>query len=209
MAYQTKVAEAKALYTTMENLLQSATATQTEIDAVTKRANELTASLTSVRTTSTTGSIGTSNSEASSEAASSSSSNSSSSTDTSSSSSSTEAREVLEQVTSEAEILVQIANGQTTPSQELTDSVAVSTKEIVAAKLILGNTEATAEEIQTVVDSVQNSSQALGALLIKDDEDGIIIFALDTTTTATVTKVGEGYARQTHEEKNVFRNRKS
>ena len=193
VAYQAKVAEAKALYTTMENLLQSATATQTEIDAVTKRANELTASLTSVRTTSTTGSIGTSNSEASSEAASSSSSSSSSSTDTSSSSSSTEAREVLEQVTSEAEILVQIANGQTTPSQELTDAVAVSTKDIAAAKLILGNTEATAEEIQTVVNSVQNSSQALGALLIKDDEDGIITFALDTTTTATVTKVGEGY----------------
>lgn len=193
VAYQAKVAEAKALYTTMENLLQSATATQTEIDAVTKRANELTASLTSVRTTSTTGSIGTSNSEASSEAASSSSSSSSSSTDTSSSSSSTDAREVLEQVTSEAEILVQIANGQTTPSQELTDAVAVSTKDIAAAKLILGNAEATAEEIQTVVNSVQNSSQALGALLIKDDEDGIITFALDTTTTATVTKVGEGY----------------
>ncbi|MGC4440281.1 hypothetical protein ABXW85_15595, partial [Streptococcus suis] len=38
VAYQAKVAEAKALYTTMENLLQSATATQTEIDAVTKRA---------------------------------------------------------------------------------------------------------------------------------------------------------------------------
>ena len=166
----------------------------------------LSESTSSSESASSSESVSTLLNEASSEAASSS---SSSSTDTSSSSSSTEAREVLEQVTSEAEILVQIANGQTTPSQELTDSVAVSTKEIVAAKLILGNTEATAEEIQTVVDSVQNSSQALGALLIKDDEDGIIIFALDTTTTATVTKVGEGYARQTHEEKNVFRNRKS
>ncbi|MET3633768.1 accessory Sec-dependent serine-rich glycoprotein adhesin [Streptococcus porcorum] len=101
-----------------------------------------------------------------------------------------EASAVLEQVTSEAEILVQIANGQTTPSQELTDAVAVSTKEIAAAKLILGNTEATVEEIQTVVDSVKNSSQSLGALLIKDDEDGIITFALDTSTTATASAAG-------------------
>ncbi|HEM6206233.1 TPA: DUF445 family protein, partial [Streptococcus suis] len=92
-------------------------------------------------------------------------------------------QQVLEQVVSDAEILIQIANGHTTPSQELTDAVAVSTKDIAAAKLILGNTKATAEEIQTVVDSVQNSSQALGALLIKDDEDSIITFALDTTTT--------------------------
>ncbi|RRR54619.1 hypothetical protein EI998_01865, partial [Streptococcus suis] len=92
-------------------------------------------------------------------------------------------QQVLEQVVSDAEILIQIANGHTTPSQELTDAVAVSTKDIAAAKLILGNTKATAEEIQTVVDSVQNTSQALGALLIKDDEDGIITFALDTPTT--------------------------
>ncbi|HEM5292237.1 TPA: KxYKxGKxW signal peptide domain-containing protein, partial [Streptococcus suis] len=102
-----------------------------------------------------------------------------------------EAKGTLEQVTSEAEILVQIANSETGISQELENAIALSIKDIAVAKSLLGNESATVVEIQTVISSLQASSQTLGLLLLQDDEDGIITFALNTTTTATL-KVGEG-----------------
>ncbi|HEM4926778.1 TPA: hypothetical protein U1148_000354, partial [Streptococcus suis] len=67
----------------------------------------------------------------------------------------------------------------------------MSIKDIAVAKSLLGNESATVVEIQTVISSLQASSQTLGLLLLQDDEDGIITFALNTTTTATL-KVGEG-----------------
>ncbi|HFI0107915.1 TPA: hypothetical protein ACGORX_002329, partial [Streptococcus suis] len=92
-----------------------------------------------------------------------------------------------------AEILVQIASRETGISPELENAIATSIKDIVVAKNLLGTESATAAEIQTAVSSLQASSQALGLILLEKDEDGIITFALDTATTATVTKVGEGY----------------
>ncbi|MCQ9224937.1 muramidase, partial [Streptococcus suis] len=91
--------------------------------------------------------------------------------------------------------LSQIATNSllTTENIELAAALATTTTDIQTAKTVLGNADATVEDIQTVITSIQSSSQALGTLLLKDDEDGIITFALDTSTTATVTKVGEGY----------------
>ncbi|HFU4006797.1 TPA: KxYKxGKxW signal peptide domain-containing protein, partial [Streptococcus suis] len=103
----------------------------------------------------------------------------------------TEAKETLEQVTSEAEILVQIASNQTGISQELENAIATSITDIAAAKALLGNEAVTVAEIQTAVSSLQASNQALGLLLLQDDEDGMITFALDTSTSVTL-KVGDG-----------------
>ncbi|HFU3936661.1 TPA: KxYKxGKxW signal peptide domain-containing protein, partial [Streptococcus suis] len=103
----------------------------------------------------------------------------------------TEEKETLEQVTSEAEILVQIASNQTGISQELENAIATSITDIAAAKALLGNEAVTVAEIQAAVSSLQASNQALGFLLLKDDEDGMITFALDTSTSVTL-KVGDG-----------------
>ncbi|HEP1795526.1 TPA: adhesion glycoprotein serine-rich repeat-containing protein, partial [Streptococcus suis] len=103
----------------------------------------------------------------------------------------TEAQATLEQVTSEAEILVQIANSQTGISQELENAIVSSINEISSAKTLLGNSSASLVELQATISSLQASNQSLGLLLLQDDEDGIITFALNTTTTATL-KVGEG-----------------
>ncbi|HFI0067629.1 TPA: KxYKxGKxW signal peptide domain-containing protein [Streptococcus suis] len=103
----------------------------------------------------------------------------------------TEEKETLEQVTSEAEILVQIASNQTGISHELENAIATSITDIAAAKALLGNEAVTVAEIQAAVSSLQASNQALGFLLLKDDEDGMITFALDTSTSVTL-KVGDG-----------------
>ncbi|MEI4368161.1 KxYKxGKxW signal peptide domain-containing protein [Streptococcus suis] len=102
-------------------------------------------------------------------------------------------QQVLEQVVSEAEVLVQIASNQTAPSQALLTAIGTSRDQLLLAQTILGDADATAADLTTIISSLQASSQALGLLLLQDDEDGMITFALDTATTATVTKVGEGY----------------
>ncbi|WP_194963806.1 KxYKxGKxW signal peptide domain-containing protein, partial [Streptococcus suis] len=104
-------------------------------------------------------------------------------------------QQVLEQVVSEAEILIQIAESklEAAPDSDLAVAVAVSRTNLETAKQLLGNSNATITDIQTITSALQNSSQLLGLELLKNEEDGMITFALDTATTATVTKVGEGY----------------
>ncbi|WP_238600017.1 hypothetical protein, partial [Streptococcus suis] len=87
--------------------------------------------------------------------------------------------------------MVQIASRETGISPELENAIATSIKDIVVAKNLLGNESATAAEIQTAVSSLQASSQALGLILLEKDEDGVITYVLDTTTSVTL-KVGEG-----------------
>ncbi|MFH0358950.1 KxYKxGKxW signal peptide domain-containing protein, partial [Streptococcus sp. A27] len=104
-----------------------------------------------------------------------------------------EEKQTLEQVVSEAEVLVQIASNQTAPSQALLTAIGTSRDQLLLAQTILGDADATAADLATIISSLQTSNQAIGLLLLENDEDGIITFALNTSTTATVTKVGEGY----------------
>ncbi|HFU3712374.1 TPA: KxYKxGKxW signal peptide domain-containing protein, partial [Streptococcus suis] len=104
-----------------------------------------------------------------------------------------EEKQTLEQVISEAEVLVQIASNQTAPSQALLTAIETSRDQILLAQTILGDADATVADLATIISSLQSSNQAIGLLLLENDEDGVITFALDTATTATVTKVGEGY----------------
>ncbi|HEL2058656.1 TPA: KxYKxGKxW signal peptide domain-containing protein, partial [Streptococcus suis] len=104
-----------------------------------------------------------------------------------------EEKQTLEQVVSEAEVLVQIASNQTAPSQALLTAIGTSRDQLLLAQTILGDADATAADLATIISSLQASNQAIGLLLLENDEDGVITFALNTSTTATVTKVGEGY----------------
>ena len=83
---------------------------------------------------------------------------------------------------SEAEVLAQLATRSlsTTENTELAEDLAKITTDIQTAKIVLGNADATVEEIQTVITTIQSRSQTLGALLLKNDEHGIISFSLDT-----------------------------
>ncbi|NQH87248.1 KxYKxGKxW signal peptide domain-containing protein, partial [Streptococcus suis] len=102
-------------------------------------------------------------------------------------------QQVLEQVVSEAEILIQIAESklEAAPDSDLAVAVAVSRTNLETAKQLLGDSNATITDIQTITSALQNSSQLLGLELLKNEEDGIITYALDTSTTVTL-KVGEG-----------------
>ncbi|HFU3680083.1 TPA: KxYKxGKxW signal peptide domain-containing protein, partial [Streptococcus suis] len=104
-----------------------------------------------------------------------------------------EEKQTLEQVISEAEVLVQIASNQSAPSQALLTAIETSRDQILLAHTILGDADATVADLATIISSLQASNQAIGLLLLENDEDGVITFALNTSTTATVTKVGEGY----------------
>ncbi|HFI0664871.1 TPA: accessory Sec-dependent serine-rich glycoprotein adhesin, partial [Streptococcus suis] len=104
-----------------------------------------------------------------------------------------EEKQTLEQVISEAEVLVQIASNQSAPSQALLTAIETSRDQILLAQTILGDADATVADLATIISSLQASNQAIGLLLLENDEDGVITFALNTSTTATVTKVGEGY----------------
>ncbi|HEM2802965.1 TPA: KxYKxGKxW signal peptide domain-containing protein, partial [Streptococcus suis] len=102
-------------------------------------------------------------------------------------------QQVLDQVVSEAEILIRIAESklEAAPDSDLAVAVAVSRTNLETAKQLLGNSNATTTDIQTITSALQNSSQLLGLELLKNEEDGIITYALDTSTTVTL-KVGTG-----------------
>lgn len=102
-----------------------------------------------------------------------------------------EEKQTLEQVISEAEVLVQIASNQTAPSQALLTAIGTSRDQLLLAQTILGDADATVADLATIISSLQSSNQAIGLLLLENDEDGVITFALNTSTTATL-KVGEG-----------------
>ncbi|HFI0302113.1 TPA: MucBP domain-containing protein, partial [Streptococcus suis] len=95
--------------------------------------------------------------------------------------------QVLEQVTSEAEILVDMGQKELATEEDaaLSTVVAASQTEIAAAKVVLADPTATIEQVEAQIVAVKAANDALAAELLKRDEDGIITFALDTSTTAT------------------------
>lgn len=87
-----------------------------------------------------------------------------------------EARAVLEQVTSEAEILVDFGQKELAEAADtnLETAVSATKAEVAAAKIVLGNTSATVEEIQAQVVAIKTANDSLGTELLKRDEDGVL-----------------------------------
>ncbi|MFX3893617.1 hypothetical protein ACJBV7_11150, partial [Streptococcus suis] len=73
-------------------------------------------------------------------------------------------QQVLDQVVSEAEILIRIAESkrEAAPDSDLAVAVAVSRTNLETEKQLLGNSNATTTDIQTITYALQNSSQLLG-----------------------------------------------
>ncbi|MHC3594539.1 KxYKxGKxW signal peptide domain-containing protein [Streptococcus suis] len=96
-------------------------------------------------------------------------------------------QQVLEQVVSEGEILIKIAESQlaTASDSDLAAALAVSRSDIAAAKQLLGNTAASLTDIQTAISGLQTSSSALGIELIKNDTEKTLAVAYAVTTGTT------------------------
>ncbi|NQN91724.1 KxYKxGKxW signal peptide domain-containing protein, partial [Streptococcus suis] len=99
--------------------------------------------------------------------------------------------EVLEQVTSEAEILVDLGQKELVATEDtsLATAVAATQAEVAAAKLILADPTATVEQVEAQIVAVKTANEALAAELLKRDEDGVLTAVLSATAT---TKIGEG-----------------
>ncbi|HFI0702567.1 TPA: KxYKxGKxW signal peptide domain-containing protein, partial [Streptococcus suis] len=100
---------------------------------------------------------------------------------------------VLEQVTSEAELLVDMGQKELAKDEEaaLSTVVAASKTEIAAAKVVLANPSATLEQVEAQIVAVKAANEALAAELLKHDEDGVLTVAL-TTTGSTIIGTGTG-----------------
>ncbi|HEM4573048.1 TPA: KxYKxGKxW signal peptide domain-containing protein [Streptococcus suis] len=98
-------------------------------------------------------------------------------------------QQVLEQVVSEGEILIKIAESQlaTASDSDLAAALAALQSDIVMAKQLLGNSAVTQAEIETIVSSLQTNSLALGTELLKDKSDNILTVSLSTTINSTQT----------------------
>ncbi|HFU4507406.1 TPA: KxYKxGKxW signal peptide domain-containing protein, partial [Streptococcus suis] len=98
---------------------------------------------------------------------------------------------VLEQVTSEAELLVDMGQKELAKDEEaaLSTVVAASKTEIAAAKVVLANPSATLEQVEAQIVAVKAANEALAAELLKRDEDGVL-----TTMLADInaSKVNDG-----------------
>ncbi|MCK3941976.1 KxYKxGKxW signal peptide domain-containing protein [Streptococcus suis] len=81
---------------------------------------------------------------------------------------------VLEQVTSEAELLVDLGQKELTKEEDaaLSTAVAASKTEIAAAKVVLADKTASLEQVEAQITAVKAASEALAAELVKRDEDG-------------------------------------
>ncbi|HFU4506697.1 TPA: KxYKxGKxW signal peptide domain-containing protein, partial [Streptococcus suis] len=98
---------------------------------------------------------------------------------------------VLEQVTSEAELLVDMGQKELAKDEEaaLSTVVAASKTEIAAAKVVLANPSATLEQVEAQIVAVKTANEALAAELLKRDEDGVLTAVLAATAT---TSIGSG-----------------
>ncbi|HFI0549890.1 TPA: KxYKxGKxW signal peptide domain-containing protein, partial [Streptococcus suis] len=99
--------------------------------------------------------------------------------------------EVLEQVTSEAEILVDLGQKELVATEDtsLSTAVAATQAEVTAAKLILADPTATVEQVEAQIVAVKTANEALAAELLKRDEDGVLTAVLAATAT---TSIGSG-----------------
>ncbi|HFU3730544.1 TPA: KxYKxGKxW signal peptide domain-containing protein, partial [Streptococcus suis] len=100
---------------------------------------------------------------------------------------------VLEQVTSEAELLVDLGQKELAEEEDaaLSTAVAASKSEIAAAKVVLADKSATTEQVEAQIVAVKAANEALSAELLKRDEDGVLTVAL-TTTGSTIIGKGTG-----------------
>ncbi|HFI0952164.1 TPA: YPDG domain-containing protein, partial [Streptococcus suis] len=101
-------------------------------------------------------------------------------------------KDVLEQVTSEADLLANEALRQVATSQAgntTLETAATTTKEVVAeAKGVLKDASATQETVDAQVETVKASTKALADEMLKVDEDGVLTaqLAVSSTNSATV-----------------------
>ncbi|HFI0120457.1 TPA: YPDG domain-containing protein, partial [Streptococcus suis] len=101
-------------------------------------------------------------------------------------------KDMLEQVTSEADLLVDEALRQVATSQAgntALETAATATKEVVAeAQGVLKDTSATQETVDAQVETVKASTKALADEMLKVDEDGVLTaqLAVSSTNSATV-----------------------
>ncbi|MGQ7679047.1 MucBP domain-containing protein [Streptococcus suis] len=107
------------------------------------------------------------------------------------------AKAVLEQVTSESPLLVDLGQKELTKTEDATlaEAVADVQAKLAAAKAILADSEATVEQVEAQVAAVKAANEALGNELKKYTVDGLLTAALDTAaldTTASTLKVGDG-----------------
>ncbi|HFU4114991.1 TPA: accessory Sec-dependent serine-rich glycoprotein adhesin, partial [Streptococcus suis] len=96
--------------------------------------------------------------------------------------------EVLEQVTSEAEILVDLGQKELVATEDtsLATAVAATQAEVTAAKLILADSTATVEQVEAQIATIKAVNEALAAELLKRDEDGVLTAMLSVTGSTTI-----------------------
>ncbi|HEM5121055.1 TPA: MucBP domain-containing protein [Streptococcus suis] len=107
------------------------------------------------------------------------------------------AKAVLEQVTSESPLLVDLGKKELAKTEDATlaEAVADVQAKIAAAKAIWADPAATVEQVEAQVAAVKAANEALGNALQKYTVDGLLTAALDTAaldTTASTLKVGDG-----------------
>ncbi|WP_105142039.1 MucBP domain-containing protein [Streptococcus suis] len=107
------------------------------------------------------------------------------------------AKAVLEQVTSESPLLVDLGQKELAKTEDATLAGAVADVQakLAAAKAIWADPAATVEQIEAQVTAVKAANEALGNALQKYTVDGLLTAALDTAaldTTASTLKVGDG-----------------
>ncbi|MGQ7402861.1 MucBP domain-containing protein, partial [Streptococcus suis] len=107
------------------------------------------------------------------------------------------AKAVLEQVTSESPLLVDLGQKELAKTEDATLAGAVADVQakLAAAKAIWADPVATVEQVEAQVAAVKAANEALGNALQKYTVDGLLTAALDTAapdTTASTLKVGDG-----------------
>ncbi|WP_105140327.1 MucBP domain-containing protein [Streptococcus suis] len=107
------------------------------------------------------------------------------------------AKAVLEQVTSESPLLVDLGQKELAKTEDATLAGAVADVQakLAAAKAIWADPAATVEQVEAQVAAVKAANEALGNALQKYTVDGLLTAALDTAaldTTASTLKVGDG-----------------
>ncbi|MFI3051805.1 MucBP domain-containing protein [Streptococcus sp. 2018WUSS102] len=102
------------------------------------------------------------------------------------------AKAVLEQVTSESPLLVDLGQKELAKTEDATLAGAVADVQakLAAAKAIWADPAATVEQVEAQVAAVKAANEALGNALQKYTVDGLLTAALDTT--ASTLKVGDG-----------------
>ncbi|MCK4074128.1 YSIRK-type signal peptide-containing protein [Streptococcus suis] len=107
------------------------------------------------------------------------------------------AKAVLEQVTSESPLLVDLGQKELAKTEDATLAGAVADVQakLAAAKAIWADPVATVDQVEAQVAAVKAANEALGNALQKYTVDGLLTAALDTAapdTTASTLKVGDG-----------------